>query len=63
MPFLQKIILRGVLVWFHHLKKGFYLNTGISVPSSLESFELLLLFQLRASRIHFRILGRNSGLT
>lgn len=26
-------------------------------------FELLLLFQLRASRIHFRILGRNSGLT
>ncbi|EMN60072.1 hypothetical protein LEP1GSC090_3475 [Leptospira borgpetersenii serovar Javanica str. MK146] len=55
--------MRGVLVWFHHLKKGFYLNTGISVPSSLESFELLLLFQLRASRIHFRILGRNSGLT
>ncbi|EMJ77961.1 hypothetical protein LEP1GSC016_0975 [Leptospira borgpetersenii serovar Hardjo-bovis str. Sponselee] len=36
------------------------MNIGILVPSSLESFELLLLFQLRASRIHFRTLGWNS---
>ncbi|EMO65055.1 hypothetical protein LEP1GSC133_3682 [Leptospira borgpetersenii serovar Pomona str. 200901868] len=36
------------------------MNIGILVPSSLESFELLLLFQLRASQIHFRTLGWNS---